>query len=144
MAADAPIEVVVDALNDAGVQYVLIGGGAMMLHGSAYITEDVDLCYARDRANVERLVTALTPFRPRLRLSTGETVPFRWDAQTVLNGLNFTLTTLVGDVDLLAHVDGLGDYTHVSAHARRYEIGTRTCRCSPSKDSSSRSVPLTG
>ena len=121
----APIETVVDALDAAGVEYVLIDGAAMMLHGSSYVTQDVDICYERSPANVTTLVAALAPFDPRLRLESGESVPFVWDARTVLNGANFTLKTSVGDVDILGSVTGLGSYEDVQAHAARYTIGAR-------------------
>ena len=42
-----------------GVDFVLIGGMAGIALGSAYPSYDVDVVYARDRANLERLVAAL-------------------------------------------------------------------------------------
>jgi len=80
---------IVRALNSSGVKYVSIGGAAMMLHGSVYVSYDTNLCYARD-------------FKPALRVSTGETLPFIWDARTLTNGGNFTLATTAGDLDILA------------------------------------------
>jgi hypothetical protein len=121
----APIEAVVDALNAASVDYVLIGGAAMMLHGVAYVTRDVDVCYARNAANVAALVEALAPFRPTLRLANGESVPFLWETRTVLNGSNFTLQTLVGDVDILGTVTGIGSYEDAAGYSKRYIIGER-------------------
>ena len=37
-------------------------------------------------------------------------MPFRWDEQTIHAGLNFTLTTVLGDLDLLGEVTGGGNY----------------------------------
>jgi len=42
-------------LNDAGVEFVIIGGVAMGLQGSAHLTRDIDFCYARTVKNMERL-----------------------------------------------------------------------------------------
>jgi hypothetical protein len=42
-------------LYDAGVEFVLIGGAAMGLQGSAHLTKDMDFCYERSRPNLERL-----------------------------------------------------------------------------------------
>ena len=47
------------ALNEGGVDYVVVGGLAGQLHGSAYPTYDLDVAYARDRPNLERLASGL-------------------------------------------------------------------------------------
>lgn len=42
-----------------GVDFVVIGGLAGLAHGSAYPTYDLDVAYARDTTNLERLADAL-------------------------------------------------------------------------------------
>jgi hypothetical protein len=74
---------------------------------------DLDLCYARDRANLEHLAAALTPFRPTLRGAPAG-LPFRLDAETLHSGLNFTLSTEAGDLDLLGELTGVGGYTQIA------------------------------
>jgi len=96
------------------VEFVIIGGFAMNLHGSAYVTFDLDLCYERSRANLKRIAAALAPYHPRLR-GFPQDLPFIWDEQTLQHGTNFTLVTDFGDVDLLGEVSGLGDYEAVRA-----------------------------
>jgi len=111
---------VLEALAEKGVAHVVIGGLAVGLQGSAYRTEDVDIVYARDRENVERLVAAIEPFKPRLRVpGEPDGVAFRFDVQSVLNGANFTMTTEIGDIDILATVAGLGDYDAVLKYAEQ-------------------------
>jgi hypothetical protein len=100
---------VIDALADHDVDYVIVGAVALVLHGSPRVTRDLDLCYARDRTNLRRLAGALEPFAPRLR-GAPPGLPFRLDAPTLQSGLNFTLQTAVGDVDLLGELTGLGGY----------------------------------
>jgi hypothetical protein len=80
------------ALFDANVEFVLIGGAAMQMQGSAYLTEDLDFCYSRSAKNRERLARAMAPHHPRLRGAL-ENLPFRFDAATIKRGLNFTLMT---------------------------------------------------
>lgn len=82
----------VQALVDAGVEFVIIGGCAAVLHGSAYITNDV--CYSRKGDSLRRLASALAPFHPRLRDFPPEP-PFVWGATTLSNGtaLHFRLTS---------------------------------------------------
>ena len=47
------------ALRDGGVNFVLIGGLASQVHGSTSLTLDVDVCFALDRTNLERLAVVL-------------------------------------------------------------------------------------
>jgi hypothetical protein len=99
----------VRALVDAGVEFVLIGGWCAILHGSSFMTDDLDICFSRKRQNVRRLVQALAPYHPRLR-DLPAAVPFIWDDATLRNGTIFTLHTDLGPVDLLAEVEGLGTF----------------------------------
>src|SRR5690242_15828772 len=103
------------------VQFVIVGGIAATVHGSARTTTDLDVVYSRDRANLERLVTALAPLNPYLRdAPTG--LPFHWDVATLRNGLNFTLITTLGDLDLLGEVAGGGSYKDLASHSNQVEI----------------------
>lgn len=97
----------------------------MMLHGSAYMTRDIDICYERTKSNIDALIAALAPFDPQLRVRSGEVLPFRWDSRTLQNGENFTLSTSVGDVDILGTVSGFKDYAAVAEFAEPYRIGSR-------------------
>jgi hypothetical protein len=99
----------IDTLDAAGVEFVIIGGVAAVAHGSATATFDLDLCYARDNANVEKLVRALAPLRPCLR-GADPGLPFVFDVRAVRNGMNFTLSTDAYDLDLLGEVAGVGSY----------------------------------
>jgi predicted nucleotidyltransferase len=96
-------------LSEAGVEFIIIGGVAAAVHGSARATFDLDVAYRRTAENIDRLVLALTPYHPYLR-GAPPGLPFRWDAATVHRGLNFTLTTDVGPLDVLGEIVGGGDY----------------------------------
>ena len=100
------------ALDEHDVDFVIIGAVALVLHGSARVTRDLDICYSRERANLERLAIALKPFAPTLR-GAPEELPFTLDAATIRAGLNFTLRSSAGDVDLLGEVTGIGGYPAV-------------------------------
>ncbi len=114
---------VLEALDSEGVRYVVIGGAALGFQGSAYRTEDIDIVYARDAGNVERLVTVLRRINPRLRVE-GEPdgLPFVVDARTIANGGNFTLQTDLGDLDIMATIAGLGDYENVVRYADQLDL----------------------
>jgi hypothetical protein len=83
------------------------------LRGSAQSTFDLDICYDRRPENLRRLGAAVLPFKPALR-SAPDGLPFRLDSETIASGLNFTLTTTAGWLDLLGEVGGLGTYQVVA------------------------------
>lgn len=114
-------------LADAGVQFIIVGGVAGGLHGAARATYDLDIVYARDRPNLERLRGALAPLAPYLRGAPAG-LPFRWDAETLARGLNFTLTTTAGDIDLLGEIAGAGRYENLLSNSIDVEALGVTCR----------------
>jgi hypothetical protein len=101
--------VLISALADRNVKFVIVGAVALVLQGSARVTRDLDICYARDRANLKALAAALAPFYPALRGAPAE-LPFTLDWRTLESGLNFTLTTTAGDIDLLGEIAGIGTF----------------------------------
>jgi len=109
------------------VRFILIGGGAAIAHGSAKITYDVDVAYARDPENIRSLVKALDPYAPYLRGAPAG-LPFRFDEATVQAGLNFTLTTALGDLDLLGEVTGGGTHEQLLPYSQEMEIFGLKCR----------------
>ena len=104
------------ALIDAQVDFVVVGGWSAIIHGSSYMTQDLDLCFSRNRENLKRLANALAPFHPRLRDFPAE-LPFIWDDATLNSGTVFTLSTDLGVIDLLAEIAGVGDFADVKAHS---------------------------
>jgi len=75
-------ERVLPILNESLVEYVVIGGVALVAHGSARATFHIDLCYKRSKENIARLCRALDPFHPRLR-GAPKDLPFRFDTRAV-------------------------------------------------------------
>ena len=114
----------VQALCDASVEFVVIGGLSATFHGSARVTYDLDICYSRASANLRRLTEALAPFHPRPR-GFPDGLPFVWDEGTLRNGTVFTLQTDIGEIDLLAEVTGLGAFDEVKLHSITVEAFER-------------------
>jgi hypothetical protein len=115
------------ALADGGVDCILVGGVAATIHGSARLTRDVDVVYARRSDNLTRVVAALAPFEPYLR-GAPRGLPFRWENATIARGLNFTLTTTIGDIDLFGEIPG-GDYEELRPNAHPVRVFDRDVLC---------------
>lgn len=115
-------------LAEAKVQFVLVGGAAAIAHGSARGTLDIDVVYARNPENVRRLVDALAAYNPYLRGAPAG-LPFRWDTETISQGLNFTLTTSLGDIDLLGEIVGGGGYEDLASHSITLRAFGIECAC---------------
>lgn len=117
-----------EVLVKARVDFVVVGGAAATVHGSARLTQDLDIVYDRSPENIDRLVNALEPHRPYLR-GAPPGLPFIFDSATVRSGLNFTLTTDLGDLDLLGEVVGGGTYGALVAHSAAIEVFGVRCLC---------------
>lgn len=108
-------------LQAHGVRFVLIGGLAGKAHGSPTLTVDIDVCYARDRENLERLAAALGELGAKLRGAPPD-LPFHPDRRTLERGDTFTLTTDHGDLDILATPAGVAGFEELDATAVDAEL----------------------
>jgi hypothetical protein len=110
------------------VAFIVVSGAAAIAHGSARLTQDLDIVYDRAPANLDRLVAALTAHKPYLR-GAPPGLPFLWDRTTLERGLNFTLVTSLGDVDLLGEIPGGGAYRDLLPDAIELRVFQVRCRC---------------
>jgi hypothetical protein len=121
-------ETLLTELTRHKVEFIVIGGAAAIAHGSARLTQDLDIVYKRSPANLERLVTALSPYRPYLR-GAPDGLPFTFDRGTLARGLNFTFRTTVGDIDTLAEMAGGGSYEDLLPDTFEIEMFGVRCHC---------------
>ena len=112
----ADTEQLLEILRKGHVRFVVIGGVAGWVHGSGLSTVDLDIVYDRRRENLERLVAVLKPLAPYLR-GAPPGLPFLWDVETLERGLNFTLDTTLGPLDLLGEMAGGGRYDDLLPHS---------------------------
>lgn len=106
-----------ESLVRAEAEVVVVGGMAAVVAGASYVTGDLDLCYAPDPANRQRLADALAPLEPYPR-GVDPGLPFTWDARTLRDTPFLTLVTEAGDLDLMPDVPGVGGYEAVAAASR--------------------------
>ncbi len=114
-------------LVSSGVRFIVIGGAAATAHGSARLTEDLDIVYQRTKENISALVKTIAPYQPYLR-GAPPGLPFLWDEETISNGLNFTLITTLGALDLLGHVTGGGTYEDLLKDSVSLELFGIECK----------------
>ena len=116
--SEAPFDPVtaLRTLLEHDVRFVLIGGFAGALRGSPVITGDLDICYARDDANLERLAETLRSLEARLRGAPPD-VPFLLDARTLRAGDHFTFSTSVGPLDILGTPSGTKGFADLDPNA---------------------------
>jgi hypothetical protein len=120
-AAFDPLKIL-KTLDRQGVKHVIIGGIAGRLWGSTTVTNDLDLCYARDKANLEALAEALSELDVTRRAASRD-LPFRADARTLKSGDHFTLNTSAGNLDLLGTPAGSGGYPALARTAAPMDVG---------------------
>ena len=112
---------VLEGLAAEEVDFVVIGGGAGGAHRSSYPTYDLDIAYARDRENLERLARALRRLGATLRGAPPD-VPFQLDVKTLENGSHFTFATRHGPLDILSDPDGAPPYAELRARGTTADV----------------------
>lgn len=110
-----------------GVDFLVVGGQAEVLMGSPRVTYDTDLCYRRDRQNLERLAEALKELKPSLRGAPAD-LPFVLDAKALALGSNYTFQTTMGPLDLLGWIEPLGTYESLLPDCETYPLTELTVR----------------
>lgn len=115
-------------LAENDVEFIIVGGAAATAYGSSRLTIDLDIVYARNNTNLERIVSALEPIKPYLR-GAPPGLPFEWSVETLTRGLNFTLITKAGALDLLGEIVGGGGYNELKAHTINIEVAGVKCSC---------------
>jgi hypothetical protein len=111
-------------LLDHEVRFVVIGGLAGNIRGTPVVTHDVDVCYARDRVNLEHLASALAAVHAELRLPPKQDrVVFPLDAQALSLGDTFTLRTDFGPLDLIGTPSGTRGFEDLDGAATTEQLG---------------------
>lgn len=126
--APAKFREIYQLLVASGIEFILVGGGAANLLGSARFTLDVDVVYRRETENMRKIVAALAPFHPYLR-GAPPGLPFELDLRTMRLGLNFTFTTDLGSIDFLGEIAGGGSYDELLPDSTAKELYGVSLRC---------------
>jgi hypothetical protein len=109
------------------VDFVMVGGLAGVLHGSARVTRDLDVAYSRARENLVRLAAMLAAVHATPR-GAPQGLPFQLDADTLAAGANFTFSTNFGAFDILGAPEGAPEYDVLRREAAVVDIGGMAVR----------------
>lgn len=114
-------------LNNQGVPFVIIGGVAAIVHGSARITEDVDLCVPLDHENAVKVIRAFAGLNPRWRMRLD--LPVVTEDSPNLHGLkNMYLRTDLGQVDILGELPGVCGVDELEKRSIEVTFAGISCR----------------
>jgi hypothetical protein len=116
------------ALSKSEVEFIIVGGLAGAAHGLARVTFDLDIVYRRSVENMSRLVSAVESLNPYPR-GAPPGLPFKWDTKTLRAGLNFTLTTNLGQLDLLGEITLGGNYEALLPYTEELDLYGAKHRC---------------
>lgn len=117
----------IERLCDAGVDFVIVGGFAGMLHGSSLVTRDLDVCAVLSAENIAKLRAAFGDLHPTHRL-TPQRLSFLDTPEPGLGMKNLYLETQLGPVDFLGSILGIGDFERVRGASIEIELFGRRCR----------------
>jgi len=117
------LHVLLQRLADAGLEFVVVDGFAGVLHGSAYVTEDLDICAVMSPETVAKLRAALADLKPVHRMTPNK-LSFLDHPPAGEPLANVYLETEAGIVDVL----GIGDYQALACHAIEVPLFGRRCR----------------
>ncbi len=110
------LEELFTTLIQNNVEFVVVGELASSIHCVSHTMSVIELCYARNPENLERLVHALNPLHPTRR-GDSQTSLLVLDRRVLESGHDFKLSTRIGEVDLLEVTGGVGSYDTIKANA---------------------------
>jgi hypothetical protein len=99
----------------------VVGGVAAAIQGSARLANDLDICYDPSPDNLDALVQLLRGWHAYLR-EVEPGLPFTLDLRALRATPVMTLTTDLGDLDLLDQIPGVGSYADVLAASEPVRI----------------------
>lgn len=115
------------ALARAGIEFVVIGGIAALLHGDDASTSDADMTVRRSRENLETLVAALRDLEARMLVSPNDvdeaTVDVPIEVETFAPLVSARFLTRHGVLDVVLRTDGLAGYEQWRDGASLVDIG---------------------
>ncbi len=111
-----------ERLADAGVEFVLVGGFAGVVHGCTYVTQDIDICCDFSKPNLLALQKTLSDLKPVHRM-TPKRLKLELTEKNLSDFKNLFLDTKIGQLDCLSLIEGVGDYNQVKKESSIIKVG---------------------
>jgi len=108
------------------LDFVLIGGFAAVLHGCNQTTRDIDVCLVLSPEQIHVLRAVLKPFNPKHRMTTNK-LSFLQYPEDVSGIKNLYLETDLGVLDIISHVEAVGNFYDVLKNAHKIELYSGEC-----------------
>lgn len=121
------IQALFEFLIKSPLEFVLIGGFAAVLHGCNQTTRDIDVCLMLSPEHIRQLRETLEPLHPRHRM-TADKLSFMQYPRDVTGLRNLYLETDLGVLDIVSHVERVGDFHAVLKNAETISLFGGTCR----------------
>jgi hypothetical protein len=119
---DFDAEKLLGVLGGSAVDFVVVGGVAVIAQAIPRLTKDLDICYSLEPKNLDALGQLLVDLGATLR-GIEEDIPFVPDARALRQTQILCLDTPIGSLDLLVDPDGAPPYPKLRARADILEIG---------------------
>jgi hypothetical protein len=115
----------VRALNQGEVRFVVIGAVAVGAHGHIRATQDLDIVPDPDRENLDRLGNTLVLLGAHLATDASHFVDPEL-RRALYQGRNLTLTTELGDLDVVQRLPGIPSWEQLVGQAERTTLAGET------------------
>jgi len=113
----------IEALQQEGIEFILVGGMAAVIHGAPIVTADLDVVHRRTEENVGRILALLTRLNAvhRFDLAGRKLSPTR---EQLLGHGHLNLVTDLGPLDLLCELAGDHGYEDLIGDTVQLAVGT--------------------
>ena len=115
-------------LLDSGLDFVLIGGYAAVVHGSSQVTHDLDICAVMTDEELSKLKAALKDLKPQHRMNKNFQPSLEEFPKSDQKLDNYYLKTNAGVLDILSSVNPVGSFEEIKKNAIEVKIFGNICR----------------
>ena len=110
-----------DRLVNNGVDFVIVGDWAALVHGCTYVNQWIEICCDFSPANLLALQRAVSDLEPVHRMNP-QRKKLELTEETCSQFKNLYLDTKEGQLDCLSFIDGLGDFSHAKQESELVEV----------------------
>lgn len=122
------LKALLERLMAHGVDFVLIGGFAAIVHGCTLVTQDLDICAAITETEVAKLREALKDLHPKHRMNPNAKHSFLDYPADIRGTNNLYLETDLGVLDILSQSNPAGNFEEIKSRSIEILLYGKKCR----------------